>query len=102
MHITSRMVLNVTLSSDQIAVQAEFLKLWPVENLGMTCDVDEDFASNFIKLKKQCSKKELSKKNSVKKPFFKVEDHQMDKDECLMFTQQDECSSYCLRKRKQV
>jgi hypothetical protein len=50
--------------------QAEFLKLWPEESLGMTCGVDEDFASNFIKLKRnRNTKKELGEKQSARKFF---------------------------------
>jgi hypothetical protein len=33
------------------AVQAEYLKLWSEETLGMTCGVDKDFASNSRLLK---------------------------------------------------
>jgi hypothetical protein len=48
--------------------QAEFLKLWSKESLGMTCD--KDFASNFINLKRnRNTKKELGEKHSARKFF---------------------------------
>jgi adenine specific DNA methylase Mod len=79
------------------------LKLWSEESLGMTCNVNKDFASNLIKLKRNCNtKKELGKNHSARNFVFEGQDEQKDEDECLMFTQQHECSSYYLQKRKQM
>ena len=71
--------------------QAEFLRLWSEEQLGLTCNVPEEFLSTFSKTPSH---------HSSKGYFMDVEDKKNDKYKCMMYTQQHECNGYCLRKRK--
>ncbi len=71
--------------------QAEFLRLWVEETLGMTCDVPEDFSSKFVKCRK----------NHTAGTYLRDANNQQDDGyTCLMDMQQHQCSGYCLRKRK--
>ena len=72
-------------------MQAEFLRLWVEETLGMTCNVPEEFSSNFVKCKE---------KHAAGTYFREAENEEQDGYMCLMDMQQHECSGYCLRKRK--
>jgi hypothetical protein len=72
-------------------MQAEFLRLWVEESLGMTCNVPEEFSSNFVKCKE---------KHAAGTYLRETENEKEDGYMCLMDMQQHKCSGYCLRKRK--
>jgi hypothetical protein len=72
-------------------MQAEFLRLWVEEALGMTCNVPEEFFSNFVKCRE---------KHAAGTYLRETKNEEDDGYMCLMDMQQHECSGYCLRKRK--
>jgi pyrroloquinoline quinone (PQQ) biosynthesis protein C len=72
-------------------IQAEFLRLWVEETLGMACNVPEEFSSNFVKCReKDAAGTYLQETKNEKNGGYM----------CFMDMQQHECSRYCLRKRK--